>query len=695
MIYFIRVAVILVMVLTLNHAKVYASYPHQTLIKADRSGMLNTVETESRDEVLQFTAGSQVLGFKQNGFYLASGNFMLQASFLGATTIEPVSDDYSAGFSGAKHSVCPMQKVIYPGLWPGITLNYTTVSDGIMQSMYCIEPNARVTDIRLRYNTSVQVLADGSLQFLYANGFLSASAPIAWQEINGRKVSVPVAFKQHSEYEVGFIVGVYDSQYRLIIDPVMQWHTFWGSSDADYSTAVALDGAGNVYITGYSENGWGTPINAYSGGLEAFVAKLNSSGVLQWLTFMGSANLDVGTSIAIDNTGNIYIAGYSETTWGTPLNGHAGGMLDAFVTKLNNNGALQWNTFLGSDRLDWGLSVATDNSGGIYLAGRSVSSWGAPVNDHAGGFDAFAAKLNNNGALQWNTFLGSSDDETGFSIAVDSTNNVYVAGVSDGVWGSPVNGYNGGNDAFATKLNSSGVALWHTFLGSSGDDSGYSIAVDTAGNVYVAGYSETGWGAPVNPHAGGFDAFTVKLNSNGVLQWNTFLGGGSEDVGEAIAVSGVGDIYVSGYSESTWGAPVSSYVGGFDAFTAKLNSAGAIQWHFFSGSVFDDSADGIATDGSGNIFITGSSDAGWGTAINTHTGDWDAFVAKIIDNQSALMGDLNNDGKTDLTDLIISLQIVCNILPSASINITADANGDGKIGVAESVFILEKTAGLR
>ncbi|MFC1607454.1 InlB B-repeat-containing protein [Candidatus Latescibacterota bacterium] len=310
-----------------------------------------------------------------------------------------------------------------------------------------------------------------------------------------------------------------------------------------------------------------------AGGKDAFAAKLNSNGVLQWNTFMGSIFEDYGESIAVDGSGNVYVAGTSDNTWGSsPVNAHAGDK-DAFATKLNSSGVRQWNTFMGSSGEDEGYTIAVDGSGNAYVAGKSLATWGSPVNSIAGDGDAFASKLNSSGVRQWNTFMGSPEiNDYSKAIAVDGSGNAYLSGYSTDTWGSPVNAHAGGSDVFAIKLNSSGVRQWNTFMGSGNTDNSETIAVDGSGNVYVAGYSNATWGSPVSAHAGGDDTFAVELNNSGTRQWNTFMGSGSTDIGKAIAVDGNGDVYVGGKSNSTWGSPNNAYAGDYDAFAAKLFS---------------------------------------------------------------------------------------------------------------------------
>ncbi len=180
---------------------------------------------------------------------------------------------------------------------------------------------------------------------------------------------------------------------------------------------------------------------------------------------------------------------------------------------------------MGTETTDYGESIAMDDNGDVYIAGNSRGTWGSPVNDFEGSEDVFAAKLNNSGVLQWNTFLGSSIAE-GESIAVDNNGNVYIVGISIlSTWGSPVNPFAGMDEAFAVKLNNSGVLQWNTFMGSSTFDEGHGIVVDSNGKVYIVGNSDETWGSPVNASAGGFwDAFAVKFDYSGTVGVEKDLG---------------------------------------------------------------------------------------------------------------------------------------------------------------------------
>jgi hypothetical protein len=579
--------------------------------------------SEQQDQLLQLSAAGHVLGFQKNGIYVAAANHMLHMQFVDANGVPPKS------LEGQKRDdeTSQLAAVTYIDLWPGINLRYESVDHGITMSTWEILPGADPEQIRLRYNSPVNIQSDGSLKIDYETGWMKESAPIAWQEIDGHQRSVDVAFHlletQANEAVVGFKVGHYEPDHPLLIDPTMTWNTFMGSTGDDYGGAIAVDESGNVYVAGSSEASWGTPVNAFSGGMslvsDAFVAKLDQNGVLIWNTFMGSANRDYATGIAVDVNGNVYVTGASDGTWGGT---------DAFIVKLDVNGVRKWYRFLGAAGVDRGVDLTIDGDSNIYVAGTSDTTWGTPVNAHMGNNDAFIAKLNRNGVLIWNTFMGSTADDYGSGIAVDESGNVYVAGHGDASWGMPVTAYIGKRDAFAAKLNANGNRIWHTFMGSTLNDYGISIAVDDVGNSYVSGRSVADWGFPVNAYMGGDDAFAAKLDTDGNRMWNTFMGSKNYDYGGYVTLDDDGNLYVGGYSDSSWGKPINSFGGGSDAFAAHLNSEGVLIWNLFLGSDQYDYGSPITVDNDGNIYMTGNSTASWGSPVNDYTGGRDAFVTK-------------------------------------------------------------------
>jgi hypothetical protein len=226
--------------------------------------------------LLQFTAAGHVLGFQAEGVYVAAGDHMLRVEFDGTQGVKPEADKMPSGNGQAQ----PMGRVIYANLWPGISLTYVHVAGGILQSIYQLEPGADVGQIRLRFNAPVEIESGGSLRIGYETGHMRESAPDAWQDIKGKSIPVEVTFcllnSPILNHLVSFGLGKYNPAYPLMIDPSLQWNTFMGSSSEDQGRAIAVDGSGNVYVAGRSNATRGTPVNTYVGDSDAFAVKIDS-----------------------------------------------------------------------------------------------------------------------------------------------------------------------------------------------------------------------------------------------------------------------------------------------------------------------------------------------------------------------------------------------------------------------------------
>jgi hypothetical protein len=580
--------------------------------------------------VQQFISEGHVLGFGMSAVYIASADHMIKIELEGGQSVAPDVGDNMALKAGDPKLAPPLGRISYPDVWDGVTVVYDRRPGAIVESTYRVEAGESgnpVERIRVRYNRPVRIDQRGELVIKCDNGELRESEPVAWQEIGKERERVSVAYRLIGDREVGFEVGDYDRDRELVIDPALTWNAFLGGSGWDAGRGIAIDAAGNVYVAGYSDGTWGLPARPYSSKNDAFAAKLDSDGNLIWNTFLGGSGTDNGYGIAVDGNGNVYVTGSSAALWGSPVNAYTDG-LDAFAAKLDSLGNLLWNTFLGGSGADGGYSIAADESGNVYVAGYSTDGWGSPIRDYSGGYDGFAAKLDSLGNLLWNTFLGDTGLDESRSIAVDQIGNVYVAGYSTVSWGSPVTSYASYDCAFVVMLDSGGNLTWNAMLGSGVFDYGYAIAVDSSGNIYVAGSSSSTWGSPIIGYVSGYDAFAAMLDSSGTLIWNTFLGGYGADHGYGIAVDGSGNVYIAGYGYGTWGSPVTEHTAGYNAFAAKLDNGGNLTWNTFLGGG-SDFGEGVAVDGNGNVYVVGTSSAAWGSPIRAYASKYDAFVAKI------------------------------------------------------------------
>jgi hypothetical protein len=624
----------------------------------------------ANNKLLQFRAGNHMLGFGPNKVYLATMDHALSVEFLGTKGVTPKSG--KAESSTKMNKALPLGKVTYDNLWAGISLTYKVAKGGITESVYHVAPKADVSEIRLKYNAPVELQKDGKLKIKFSKGYMTETAPIAWQEINGKKNTIDVAFRVEKG-EVGFRVGKYDKTLPLIIDPTYAWHTFYGAigNYTDYAYSIAVDNSrGDIYVLGKSAIRWTGPngepyLNTNATGA-LFILKLNSSGTYQWHTFYGSGDYDSGGKIAVDSGGNVYMSGTSYNSFSgpggqPPLKAHGYPNYNVnFILKLNSSGGYQWHTYFEPG---YDSAIAFDSNDNIYVSGYSSGhSDDFPVVPLHYSGNIIILKLDGSGTFKWITFYGypaDNRDEHG-GIVIDGSDNVYVTGTSYGSWNgpdsygvdnqTPLHAFNGSAsfDIFALKLGSDGSYKWHTFYGSDSSDYAHGIALDSGGNVYITGYSNATWNGPdtktpLNGHSGGsYDLFVLKLDSEGSHKWHTFYGGVLEDNPSAIAIDGSDNVYVTGYSYATWSGPLgqspwyafSGSSGKSDAVILKLNSSGTYYGHTFLGSPDYDYGQGIAVDGSGNGYITGYGAATWNgpggeAPLNPFNGSHDIFVLKM------------------------------------------------------------------
>ncbi len=356
--------------------------------------------------------------------------------------------------------------------------------------------------------------------------------------------------------------------------------TYIGGNGDDRAAGIAVDSLGQAHVagaTGSSNFPLVAPArSSFVGGKEAFAFKLNAAGsALTYSTYLGGANYDAATAIAVDATGFAYIAGDTLSADFGVLNatqGAIGGQQDGFVAKLDGSGVRVFSTFFGGSQNEHVGGIATDGTGIVFLTGGTLST-NLPVVAatqalNAGGQDAFIAKIKTTATTQilYSTYLGGSGGsltapEQGNAIAIDASGSAYVTGVVSSTnfpvtAGTLQTNAGGSRDVFVTKLNSTGTArIYSTYLGWTGFDWGSGIAVDSSGNAYVGGYTSSVSFANVGGVQTGFkglyDGFIFKLNPTGnALSFSTLYGGAGSDQVNAIAVDSSGNIFVGGQTSS-------------------------------------------------------------------------------------------------------------------------------------------------
>ncbi|MBN1315077.1 MAG: SBBP repeat-containing protein, partial [Anaerolineales bacterium] len=574
----------------------------------------------------------------------------VKLDFVGANPVQPAGQErteavisYFKGSPDQWHAGLPTySSIIYHNLWPGIDLVYYGTTTRLKHE-FIVQPGADPAQIQLAYRGASGVDLDpaGGLEVSTPLGNLDDAAPLAYQDINGQRVDVSVSYElppaaSHSPSDnpdsipYTFSLGDYDPTRPLMLDPEMIVYCgYIGGGNSDKGFDIAVDEAGNAYIVGETES--------------------------------TEANLPV--NIGPDLTYN--------------------GEDDVFIAKVSASGsALEYCGYIGGEDNDLGRGIAVDEAGNAYVIGGTRSteatfpviigpdlSFNSLYEGYIFGRDAFVARVNASGTnLDYCGYIGGMYDDWGRGIAVDSIGNAYVVGETKSTENTfpvtigPDLVYNGGaSDIFVARVNASGANLDYCgYIGGDNDDYGLGIALDGTGNAYVVGKTvstETTFPVAVGPdlthnggHYYGTDAFVARVNASGVkLDYCGYIGGNYDDTGYDIAVDETGNAYVVGYTVSTETTfpvavgPDLTINGNFDAFVAKVSESGTnLDYCGYIGGNDGDYGLGIAVDASGNAYLVGQTESTESTfpVTNgpdmTENGNDDTFVARVSASGASL-----------------------------------------------------------
>jgi hypothetical protein len=494
-------------------------------------------------------------------------------------------------------------KVAYRDVYPGIDLVFHGAG-GELEYDFLVAPGADPSAIRLRFDGADRVTLDaqGDLVLATPAGSLVQRAPRIFagegpdrHEIAGRFVV--------ADDEVRVSLGPYDRRQPLVIDPALSYSTFLGGKGWEQIDALAVDLDGHAYVTGITNsvdypNTFG--VSGSGTNYDVFVTKLDVSGAfLHYSTFLTGAQ--GGWGIDVDQFGSAYVTGPAGPSF-TPTPAayqpvFGGGWTDAYVVKLDSAGASAiYATFLGGNQMDEGHGIAVQWDGSVWLTGETVpATWGANTFPTVaawqpapgGSYDGFIAKLDPFGSgLLFSTFMGGSNFDAGYGVAVDGDGFIYVVGTTQSTNFPVLNArqpvFGGGTDAVVLKLDRVGQRIYSTYHGGSSTEYGRAIAADSSGHAYVTGDTYS-WDFPVvnalQPTLSGYaDAFVSKFNPRGsALDYSTFLGGSDGETGSGIAVDACGSAHVTGVTRSANFPVLNSlqpFLGPDDAYVAKLVPAG-------------------------------------------------------------------------------------------------------------------------
>jgi uncharacterized repeat protein (TIGR01451 family) len=584
-------------------------------------------------------------------------------------------------------------EIVYHDVWKGIDLRLYGKGPDLEQE-FIVMPGADLARVRVGYEgiDSLKVDEDGSLLIQAGVGEMRESVPQIYQEIAGRRVSVEGHFKLLSKSSYTFEVAPHDAKYALVVDPTLLYSTFLGGSagnslysgNREVATGIAVDTSGNAYVTGdTASTDFPTTAGAFetstNPGRSSFITKLNPTGSSTiYSTYFSSSSVDVKTtSVAVDQSGNAYVAGNASSGFPTTPNAYSQSCNGSgFLTVLNASGSgLVYSSCFGNGVVT--SSMVADGRGHAYVTGYTTDL-GFPTTSNAyqpsypgarrsGFVTVFDTTASGASSLAYSTYLGipTKVDNFGpvfYGIAVDGFGKIYVTGVT-------FNGFPVTPGAFQTTFPSSSSAsfiakldpsvsgsqslIYATYLGGTGATETNAIAVDASGNAYVTGSTNGPGTFPITANAfqhatslSGTSSFVTKLNAAGSgLVYSTFVSDHNFSVGQAIAVDSLGDAYIAGQvNGSTFPVTTDAFQSSYanpsntdfaDAFLTKLNPDGsALIYSSYLGGSGDDAATALAIDQTGDAYLAGHTSSA-NFPVTQHAfqpvmhGTGDAFVTKF------------------------------------------------------------------
>jgi hypothetical protein len=543
-----------------------------------------------------------------------------------------------------------------------------------------VKPGARLDAFRLRLDDEARasINRNGEAEIALASGTIVQRAPVMYQEIDGVRKPVRGSYVLLDSRTLGFRADTYDAAHTLVVDPILTYGSYIGGTGDDSVEAATTGPDGSLYLTGYTTSPALFGRTKPSNWGDVFVIKLLPGGTaVDFVTYLGGGSDEYGFGITIDPQGRIVVAGATQSLDFPVTNGPAGsGSSEAFLARLHADGSgIHSSTLVTGPAADYGLSVTVGSNSVAYLGGHSYSATLnglTPIRPRSGANDGFVAAITPDGTTSWTTFIGglrydyvtaivttggqlfvtgdtaSSDfpvtgDAADATCGSDGTCNEYQ--VDSVPWYHP--------DTFFTRLDTNGTITYSTYLGGSGDDSAYALAVGPTGRLYTAGETRSTDFPAVQPlplgPTGGIDVFVARFSPTGAVEFSSRLGGVDDEGARALSIAG-NVVTVTGTAFGP-AFPVVNAAGGTcrpsDAFAASFNVASsAILFSSCFGGSLDDEARGHVTDVGGTTYLFGYTDSKDLPVLNGVKSQADGFSSEGM-LLGLRIGDADGDGVVD------------------------------------------------
>jgi len=577
------------------------------------------------------------------------------------------------------------KKITYKNVYPNIDW-VLYIKDNSLEYDFVVRPGGNVKDIKLRYDGATKMLPKNEgITVISPMGDVREKKPYSYEAATGKMIAS--SFKLDKNI-LSFNTDNYTG--TIVIDPQIEWATYYGGSSGDQSYGSAADANGNVYIGGVTASTTNiATTGAHSttlggGGGDAFLAKFNSSGGLVWGTYLGGGSYDAGQAVACDGAGNVYLAGNTLSNSGisttgafqSSYGGGSGFAGDGFLAKFNSGDTLLWSTYYGGSSNDYCYAVTCNANGDVFIGGntnsngfRAMYTTNGYDTSFNGTSDIYVAMFRTNGSRVWSTYYGGSSADQVQALATDKWGNVYATGytysnsgiATAGAFQTTVSGGGLPESGFLVKFDSSCHLKWGTYYGNNAT-SAHSIVCDSGSSIYFSGTTSSTTGiasatdAYQSTYAGGTggggasDMFLAKFDTAGTRTWGTYYGGAGNDANAGgIALDKWGNVIITGHTSSTSGiattinGPIQTTLGGFnDVLVAKFTPFDQRIWGSYFGNTGDDEGTGVLfTPSNGAMYLTGwtTSASGIAQGISPYQGTFgggtggfspgDAFVAKL------------------------------------------------------------------